>query len=290
MSIGNPFVRGGPCGNLHEFIWRMRHFEKYSIWNIQSSPPILAAMKRPGRLKAPLKHRYQPDNAYARGSETRTRLIGAALRLFSQHGFDGASTRDIAAAAGLNAPALQYYFDNKEGLYRACARHLVSRVWATMKSVVAVAERLLIDDADDEALVRAFCDIQVKMTDFLADASNDWILWVAREQTGSGPRSGSRLVYRRNKRIMAVNAAIIGRLLGRAPGEAECLTREMVLSGQLLFFHFMRRSALAALAVKEFDAGHLSLIQRVLREHTAASLRAMVASRPAQRAARRRSR
>jgi AcrR family transcriptional regulator len=245
-----------------------------------------SAMKRPGRAKAAPKHRYQPDNAYARGGATRARLIAAALRLFGQRGFDGASTRDIAAAAGLNAPALQYYFDNKEGLYRACARHLVSRVWATMKGVVMVAEGLLSDDADDEALVRAFCDIQVKMTAFLDDANNDWILWVAREQTGFGPRSGSQLIYRRNKRITEVNAAIIGRLLGRARGDAECLTREMLLSGQLLFFHFMRRSALATLALKDLDARHLTLIERVLREHTTASLRAMVAQRSAKAVAR----
>jgi len=39
------------------------------------------------------------------------------MRLFGEKGYEGASTRDIAAAAGVNAPALQYYFDNK----RACS-------------------------------------------------------------------------------------------------------------------------------------------------------------------------
>ena len=61
------------------------------------------------------RHRHSVEGGYARGEETRARIISAALKLFGQRGFDGSSTRDIATAAGVNAPALQYYFDNKEG-------------------------------------------------------------------------------------------------------------------------------------------------------------------------------
>ncbi len=53
---------------------------------------------------------------YARGDETRLRIIEAAIESFGEHGFEAASTRDIAARAGVNAPALQYYFENKEGV------------------------------------------------------------------------------------------------------------------------------------------------------------------------------
>ena len=59
---------------------------------------------------------------YTRGDETRQRIIDAAVKLFGEHGFAGASTRDIATAAGVNAPALQYYFENKEGVYREIGR------------------------------------------------------------------------------------------------------------------------------------------------------------------------
>ena len=54
------------------------------------------------------------------------------MRLFGAHGFDGASTRDIAREAGVNAPALQYYFDNKEGVYLACIDYFVERVQAAL--------------------------------------------------------------------------------------------------------------------------------------------------------------
>jgi AcrR family transcriptional regulator len=44
------------------------------------------------------------------------------------------STRDIAATAGVNAPALQYYFDNKEGVYFACVEHIAARAREHMSS------------------------------------------------------------------------------------------------------------------------------------------------------------
>ena len=64
-------------------------------------------MNQPKPLRRPL------AGGYARGDETRLRITEAAIELFGEYGFDGASTRDIAARAGVNAPALQYYFENK---------------------------------------------------------------------------------------------------------------------------------------------------------------------------------
>ena len=49
----------------------------------------------------------------------RQKLVLAALKLFAEKGFEGASTRDIADAAGANISAIRYYFGDKAGLYRA---------------------------------------------------------------------------------------------------------------------------------------------------------------------------
>src|SRR3981081_957713 len=105
------------------------------------------------------KHRHSVDGGYARGEETRARIIAAAMELFGERGYEGASTRDIAASAGVNAPALQYYFDNKEGVYLAWAEQIVARVWEHLSEEVNSAERALASDADDDALIEAFCAI-----------------------------------------------------------------------------------------------------------------------------------
>jgi len=45
------------------------------------------------------------------------RLLDAAEELFSEHGFEGTSVRDIAGAAGCNIAAVNYYFGGKDKLY-----------------------------------------------------------------------------------------------------------------------------------------------------------------------------
>src|SRR6201999_4130896 len=89
------------------------------------------------------KHRHSVSGGDTRGEETRARIIAAAMRLFGEKGYEGASTRDIATAAGVNAPALQYYFDNKEGVLRACVQHIMARMWQSMSGVVDAAEQAL---------------------------------------------------------------------------------------------------------------------------------------------------
>lgn len=50
---------------------------------------------------------------------TRAAIRDAALRLFCEHGFDGASTREIAQAAGVAPRLITRYFGSKEGLFAA---------------------------------------------------------------------------------------------------------------------------------------------------------------------------
>jgi TetR/AcrR family transcriptional regulator, regulator of cefoperazone and chloramphenicol sensitivity len=49
----------------------------------------------------------------------RGRLLLAALRIFADKGYEGATTRDICELAGANISAIRYYFGDKAGLYRA---------------------------------------------------------------------------------------------------------------------------------------------------------------------------
>jgi len=51
--------------------------------------------------------------------ERRAAIVEAATRLFSERGFRGTTTRDLAAAVGVSEPVLYEHFQSKRHLYRA---------------------------------------------------------------------------------------------------------------------------------------------------------------------------
>ena len=67
------------------------------------------------------------------GLETRRAILDAALDLFSELSFDGASTRAIAELAGVTQPLLNYHFARKEELWRAAVDDLFERFRASMQ-------------------------------------------------------------------------------------------------------------------------------------------------------------
>jgi TetR/AcrR family transcriptional regulator len=65
--------------------------------------------------------------------ETRRAILDAALDLFSERSFDGASTRAIAEVAGVTQPLLNYHFASKEDLWRSAVDDLFGRFTTSMQ-------------------------------------------------------------------------------------------------------------------------------------------------------------
>jgi TetR/AcrR family transcriptional regulator len=58
-------------------------------------------------------------------TEKRELILEAALEVFSQHGFRGATIDQIADAAGMSKPNLLYYFRSKEDIHRTLIQRLL---------------------------------------------------------------------------------------------------------------------------------------------------------------------
>jgi AcrR family transcriptional regulator len=59
---------------------------------------------------------------------TRERILAAALDLFADHSFEGATTREIAARAGVAQPLLNYHFHSKDELWSAAVDGLFNEL------------------------------------------------------------------------------------------------------------------------------------------------------------------
>ena len=67
-----------------------------------------------------------------RSIKTQQKLLDAALEAFSENGFKGTSTRDIADRAGVHHPLITYHFKNKEELWRAAADRIFRQFYTAL--------------------------------------------------------------------------------------------------------------------------------------------------------------
>jgi TetR/AcrR family transcriptional regulator len=65
---------------------------------------------------------------------TRDAILAAALDLFSERSFEGATTREIANRAGVTQPLLNYHFRSKDDLWRAAIDGLFASLTAALEA------------------------------------------------------------------------------------------------------------------------------------------------------------
>ena len=82
---------------------------------------------------------------------TQQKLLDAAIEAFSENGFKGTSTRDIADRAGVHHPLITYHFRNKDQLWRAATGRIFREF--NISLVKAMAE---IPDIEPKAKAEAF--------------------------------------------------------------------------------------------------------------------------------------
>ena len=72
-----------------------------------------------GDRSAQVKHASQSHRSARDAEATKQRILDAAEAEFSRHGLKGARVDAIARGAGVTTAMIHYYFNNKEGLYKA---------------------------------------------------------------------------------------------------------------------------------------------------------------------------
>ena len=81
-------------------------------------------------IKYPPWRETEPRPQASSAEHDHAALIRAALKLFGRQGFDGTSTREIAAEANANIGSIAYHFGGKEGLRAASADYIVETIQA----------------------------------------------------------------------------------------------------------------------------------------------------------------
>jgi AcrR family transcriptional regulator len=80
------------------------------------------------------------------GSTTKECIFQAALKLFAQHGFEGARMEKIAAEVGINKASLYFHFKSKEEIFRELFDNIIAKYRTKIKQFLAVAKDIPIKE------------------------------------------------------------------------------------------------------------------------------------------------
>lgn len=201
---------------------------------------------------------------YRKGEETQQRILDVALNAFGRASFKTVTTRRIAQAAGVSLPTLQYYFGDKEGLYRACAHAIVER-YRRHTSAAAQAARALSENGAAEttraqlkALIRALAEFLVGSTE-----AERWAQFVARELRDPGP--AFEILYESLWRPgVELIARLIARILGRPQSDPAARIQALLLISSLLAFQSGRSVSLRTMRWSSIGPKELTMVLSIL--------------------------
>jgi TetR/AcrR family transcriptional regulator, regulator of cefoperazone and chloramphenicol sensitivity len=140
-------------------------------------------------------------------NDTRSNLLEAGKRLFAEHGFRKVTVREICTAAGANVAAVNYHFQDKEGLYRAVLEDGI----ALMRETTDLSLRTP-DGATPEERLRMF--IQTSVARMMSRGTDSWLAKVLRHEFESPTEALDRIVERAIGPRMRALAHVVADVLG----------------------------------------------------------------------------
>jgi AcrR family transcriptional regulator len=207
-----------------------------------------------------------------RGEATRLALIRAALDLIGAKGFEAASTRALASAAGANLASIAYHFGGKQGLRLACANHVVQSIRGVLGPPLAAADGAPLTPEAARALLAKAVEAIVAFIVVRPEAQSI-ARFVVREMFE--PTEVFEIIYAQafapiHERFCSVWAAATG-----ARAEAtETKLATLAMLGQILYFRIGRRVALRRLGWSDIGPREGEAIRATLVAHLDAAIAA----------------
>ncbi len=170
-------------------------------------------------------------------------MLEAALRVFAERGYTGASMDEIAAAAGVTKPLVYSYFGSKEELMARCIEHSGAALMDAMESA----------GADEEDLDRRTWARMLAYFRFVGEHRDEWRLMSTEPIPGEG-------IERTRARVIDQMARFIGE--GMEPGpELEPLAHMLAGAGEALANWWLAHPELTpeAMATLEMNFAWLGL-------------------------------
>jgi AcrR family transcriptional regulator len=204
--------------------------------------------------------------------QTRAALVRAALQLFGKQGFDGTSTREIAALAKANIGSIAYHFGGKEGLRAACANYIVETIGGVAGA--AMAEPAAAPQSAEAAQAQLLAVVEAMVGFVVArPEAGEFVQFVLREL--SQPSEALDIIY---DGVFEPVHQRLCRVWAEASGEEAESDRTRItiftLIGQVVYFRIARAAVMRRLGWEKIGPTEAADIISVVRSNIEAILAA----------------
>lgn len=203
-----------------------------------------------------------------RSERTRQRLIEVAVEVFSELGYEAASTRTIVEKAQANLVSIPYYFGSKLGLYHAAAEYIGSNIVERFRPACEHAREGLQKTglAPDETLAM-FTEFIVEFAHIMLGETTPaaWGQFIYREQFD--PTEAFEIIHTKFLPMLEVGFEYVSRLTGKPAEAPETRIQFMAILSMVKFTRVDRASVLRTMGWKSFGEEETRIVENMLRHN-----------------------
>jgi AcrR family transcriptional regulator len=195
-------------------------------------------------------------------------LIEVAVEVFSDLGFEAASTRTIVERAQANLVSIPYYFGSKLGLYHAAAEYIGSNIADRFRPACERARQGLLEPGlTHEETLRNFTEFIVEFARMMlgADTPSSWGQFIYREQFD--PTEAFDILHTNFLPMLELGFEYVSRLTKRPAEAPETRIQFMAILSMVKFTRVDRASVLRTMGWKTFGEEETRIVENMLRHN-----------------------
>jgi len=195
---------------------------------------------------------------------TKDRLIETASKIFSDYGFDGATTRMITSELGISLSTIPFHFGSKENLYKAvlerAANYLMEYISPIPEQVQEAYDKGELDRENALIFLKQFVEKQVDWA--LGAGPEDIVNLVIRENTS--PTKNGDIIYNVLFEKVTRTFALLTMAISKIDDMDWAIIYGSIINGEILFFCDNRRFFERALGNKSLGGPEGKRIREII--------------------------
>lgn len=180
-------------------------------------------------------------------TDTKTKLLRSAAKLFARYGLDGVSTRDLAKRSGVNLCSINYYFGTKQKLYEAVLQDVVSYIsdHFSVRKEIESAENMPPGE-EIKYFIRRFYEFLC--SDAVSEVQSELLVKELLKPTAAYDQLYLTVLEPLLKRL----SGLVASELNLAPESRQAVLQTHILLGQVVMFRIHKTALLRRLGIKKY--------------------------------------